>query len=748
MPVTGTIHRGSNPPVCGLPLGGIDTGCLDLEATGLLGYSSIFNALVPRRGPMNLPFLGIHVDFQTWILATAPVSKRSGLAGVTWIPPYIVDAKPNVKEYRWTRMASEIHYWGHYPVADIEFVTEAPVSVGLRAWSPFLPGDIAASNTPGAVFEVHLRNRTNQAQKGTLVFSFPGPSENEAGTTRFRRRAVTGDFRGLLVSCQEASYALGVIRPAKVRLGGDLGLDEDAWGRIAYELPPASRQAGGSVAVDFSISPRQTQVVRFVLAWYSPRWRGGGTIAAGGNIYAHMYASRYKDAIEVAQLLAREGAPLLSRILAWQSVIYRDANLPAWLRDSLINILHLIPECSVWAQAQHPIGEWCRPQDGLFGMNECPRGCPQIECIPCSFYGNLPLVYFFPELALSTLRGYKAYQHPNGAAPWNFGGVTTGQKPFEMALPSPGYEKKSQTVLDGSCYVEMVDKMWLRTNDKSILNEFYDSIKRNTIFTMNLRPGSGAAGIVSMPANNDGSDWFESCDLFGIVPHIGGVHLAHLRMARRMAEAMGDSKFVQQCDEWLQQGSAVMEGHAWSGSHYLLFHELETNKKSDIILGYQLDGEWIARFHGCEGVFRPDRVNVTLETIRRQNISRSRFGAAVFSKFQTGADKEKWDPGYWGFNGVHPPGTFMLAMTFMYCGQREFGLDLARRTVQEIIRRGWYWDWPVIIDGALGPRGGFDYYQNLMLWALLAAMAGGDLRTPCGPGQLVDRIFQAARGNG
>ncbi len=53
-------------------------------------------------------------------------------------------------------------------------------------------------------------------------------------------------------------------------------------------------------------------------------------------------------------------------------------------------------------------------EDGLFGMIECPRECPQIECIPCSFYGNLPLVYFFPELALSTMRGYKAYQYPDG----------------------------------------------------------------------------------------------------------------------------------------------------------------------------------------------------------------------------------------------------------------------------------------------------------------------------------------------
>ena len=57
-PVCGLIHRGTNAPVCGMPLGGIDTGCLDLEATGVWGYCSIFNSLNPRRGAINEPFLG------------------------------------------------------------------------------------------------------------------------------------------------------------------------------------------------------------------------------------------------------------------------------------------------------------------------------------------------------------------------------------------------------------------------------------------------------------------------------------------------------------------------------------------------------------------------------------------------------------------------------------------------------------------------------------------------------------------
>ena len=134
----------------------------------------------------------------------------------------------------------------------------------------------------------------------------------------------------------------------------------------------------------------------------------------------------------------------------------------------MVNILHLMTKTGYWAQAKPPLKNWVKAEEGLFGMSECPRECPQIECIPCSFYGNVPLVYFFPELARSTLRGYKGYQFPDGAPPWVFGGCTAGAAegynatdPCDMATPSPGY----QNTLNGPCYVDMFDRYWQTTGD-------------------------------------------------------------------------------------------------------------------------------------------------------------------------------------------------------------------------------------------------------------------------------------------
>ena len=94
---------------------------------------------------------------------------------------------------------------------------------------------------------------------------------------------------------------------------------------------------------------------------------------------------------------------LLRRIIAWQEVLYSAPELPGWLADSLINILYMIPEDSMWAQATPVVGMWCRPEDGHFAMNESPRSCPGVDTLPNSACGNLPLTYFFPDSDLSAL---------------------------------------------------------------------------------------------------------------------------------------------------------------------------------------------------------------------------------------------------------------------------------------------------------------------------------------------------------
>ena len=91
----------------------------------------------------------------------------------------------------------------------------------------------------------------------------------------------------------------------------------------------------------------------------------------------------------------------------------------------------------------------------------------------------------------------------------------------------------------------------------------------------------------------------------------------------------------------------------------------------------------------------------------------------------------------------------MLAMTYIYQGEREFGLELGRRCWHNLVcRQGCTWDMIVILRGDedTGERyGGNDYHVNMIVWAFLSALEGGDVKAPCKPGGLVDRIVGAGK---
>ncbi|MDE3180927.1 MAG: hypothetical protein KGM47_14875 [Acidobacteriota bacterium] len=754
-PACGIVYRKADDVPNGMPLGGVATGTLDLDTDGTFGYFNLFNSGVPTRGPLKYGFLGISVKDGTWILSTRAVTGINS--------------------------AKDIHYWGHYPVADMEYELDAPVSVGARAWSPFIPGDAQLSNTPGAIFEVHLRNISNEAQKGALAFSFPGPTQAEAqisrtsprtpfplfgasdpvaqGSIPARRREVKGDqFSGLSVSADTGNgYVIGVMGADTARYGGGIwvhGYDYSTgqnWLAIRDRLPSAAAgDFSSSMAVDFELQPDEEKVIRFVLAWSVPLWKGEKT-----NVFEHMYTLKYKNASAVVQDLATNHEGLLKRVLAWQQAVYTEKSLPAWLRESLVNILHLMSKTGYWAQAKPPLMAWVKKDEGLFGMSECPRECPQIECIPCSFYGNVPVVYFFPELARSTLRGYKGYQFANGAPPWVFGGCTAGSAegypatdPSDMATPSPGY----QNTLNAPCYVDMFDRYWQTTGDDDLLKEFYPSLKRSVIYTINLRPGP--EGIISVPTGDrnptqphakpgGGLDWFEGNGWFGMTPHVAGVHLAMLRMAERMAQNVGDAAFANQCQQWIQTGSRQMESKLWAGKYYLSYYEPEENKQSDLVFGYQLDGEWMTSYHGLPGVFQKDRVPVTLDTIKDTCVALNRFGASNFAQPD---GKPVAHVGY-GTYGYFPPEVYMLAATFIYNGQKDVGMRILKSCLEGIsVKYGYTWTQPNVVDGNTGKRVyGADYYQNMILWIIPAALQGHDLKQAVAPGTLVAKVLKAAQ---
>jgi len=91
----------------------------------------------------------------------------------------------------------------------------------------------------------------------------------------------------------------------------------------------------------------------------------------------------------------------------------------------------------------------------------------------------------------------------------------------------------------------------------------------------------------------------------------------------------------------------------------------------------------------------------------------------------------------------------MLAMNFMYEGQKDFGESLLKRSLDSMVLK-WGYTWDSINttqgDKDTGQRAfGADYYQDMMLWAVPAALKGQDLTGPMRSGGLVDRVLKAGK---
>ena len=252
-----------------------------------------------------------------------------------------------------------------------------------------------------------------------------------------------------------------------------------------------------------------------------------------------------------------------------------------------------------------------------------------------------------------------------------------------------------------------------------------------------------------MPNVEGNLEWFETQapGWNGVAAHIGILRLAQLGISQRLAEQMGDTGFAQQCAEWTRLACDTIEKRLWDPrGYYLNWNEPTSGKKSELVFAYQLDGEWTLRHHGLKSPLPTDRVSTVLDTIRKINFAVTKYGAANYAN----PDGSVANPGGYGTYSYFPPEALMLAMTYMYAGQCNFGLELARIVWHNIFcLQGYTWDLPNIMRGDVdtGERSfGNDYYQDMMLWSLPAAIEGKDFGALTKRGGLVDRMLKAAKG--
>lgn len=745
-PVWGVIYR-NQKTLPGMPLGGIGTGFIRLGVDGTLDYySTIFNAHMEREllAALNLnypseggaeyrrhhiptmkrPFLGLSIGEKTWLLSSTFGQDSS--------------------------MCRDIVYWGHYPIADLEFINDAPVQASLRAWTPFIPGCSVESNTPGCVFEVRLKNTSSQLQKGVLALSFIGPRDFETGggAMIFRGQPIEGKNQGIVVNTRYArdrlSYALAAIDADSVRTGGELSFQD--WPHIHAKLPDYDElKSGASVAVDFDLGPGEETIVRFVLAWFNPTWQAENCSREQRRDIRHVksvnrfwlktrmvnkYADRFSSAADVVNYLTENHASLLQRIVTWQQEVYTEDRLPGWLRDSLVNIFHILPQESFWirhADRDHWWGE-----DGHFCVNESLLSCPQMTCNLNDVHaGEWPVQMFFPGLAINKLSALRHYQKENGQIPATMGPGTEPE--------APRYNQ--QITIEDQIYARQIHSIWRITGDDSFLKDYYPSMLKAMRFAFTIDEDGDALPEVH---GNDQpyDDWPE---MAGAAIHVSGMWMGSLSIAQDMAKYMGDEVFTDECQDWIDRGLESIEAKLWNPEldAYLLFNDTAAGKKSDTILADQLFGQWLVTVHGLTAqVFHPDRIRTVLNTIWENNVKVAQYGIRAAIRPDHGTDYG----GLYSRNQIPSYTSLTPAMLAIWHWDREKGIELMRSTWAKMcLEKEMTWDMPCVMTPDGDCAFGMEYYHNTMLWTLPLALLNESMATTAKPGGFAYRVCQAGK---
>ncbi|HUT88788.1 MAG TPA: GH116 family glycosyl-hydrolase [Thermoguttaceae bacterium] len=581
------VYRDEHLGAVSLPLGGIGTGCIQINGQGERHVWQIFNnhkhALVPHS------FFAVRVKKGK----DEPVVRA---LQTTPVGPF-----PAMKS---------LSFRGEYPFGWYEFEDgELGVKVSMETFNPLVPLDARSSAMPCAVFNLSVENPTDQPVEVALLAT----QQNAAGylgDNPIDGRAYPGYGGNQIRVLRDPGAALLQMtsnKPADAPGSGDMvlmaaaepttaaasweSLDELAAGFAAggslsgpeHAGPsPAGETLDGALAVSFPLQPAERRMVPFVLAWHFPTGRhGNGAWGGEGN----MYSSFWPDALAVARDVQANLDELTRKTRLYHDTLYAS-NLPRWLLDRISSQVAILRSRTCF---------WTR--DGYFGGWEgcCPEtGCCAGNCNHVWHYAQAH-ARLFPSIAKQMRAQEFQFQSPDGAIPHR--------------------QPKSFPAFDGQCGAVLNSyREHLMSPDGKWLDENWPSTKR----AMDYVIATWDRDEDGVPA---GAQW-NTLDgaLGGSSSWLGTMYLAALAAAEKMAVLQSEPEPAQRYARIRESGSNRQDATLFGGEYYIQIPE-ETPHE-DYGTGCHIDqvlGQWWAHQLDLGSVYPRDHVRTALGSLFKHN---------------------------------------------------------------------------------------------------------------------------------
>ncbi|WP_343304422.1 GH116 family glycosyl-hydrolase [Chitinophaga niabensis] len=558
----------------GMPVGGIGCGTLYLGGDGRLWLWDIFNENQEGVDPRQIP----------WPDALHEGAKVRSRDGANYIAPTVASSKfildqgfsvevlvngvATVKQLR-AEDWKEVTFEATYPVATVTYADPSfPVAVEMKAYSPFIPLDADNSGLPATVFSFSVRNVSGAALEVKIL----GWLEN--GVRKF---TDSGDFRRNEIVRNSVSSGNGYLQqkewdtaitaihssytvPSADRDAGTMCfavLDaaavavndfRHASSTVAYSHETATRaQLTGALHVYRNIAPKASATTTFIIAWH---FKNAGTLeklvtdATSGNYYA----ATFKDALSVAEYIAKHFNYLSSKTLAWHRTWY-DSTLPWWFMERTFVNISCLATTTAHRFATGRFWAW-------EGVGACEGTCTHVWQYAQAMGRIFPSIEkdlrervdlgvgFVPETGMIWFRAENA-KHP----------AIDGQAGTVLRF----YREHTMSA------------------DSSFLKRNWASIKKAITFIFNQ--DKNGDGMEDTPLENTLDAVWD-----GEIAWIVGLCIAAVRAGEVMALEMNDAAFAALCAKYVALGRGNMESRLFNGKYFI--------HRPDAVLGRQKLGSY------------------------------------------------------------------------------------------------------------------------------------------------------------
>ena len=702
------IYNSKQKIKCGVPLGGIGAGKLEITPYGTIDYISYLNNWTnPIKNQKNNQIgkaqgiagfhFGLYVNTQAAVICKLLQTEK-------------------IKNYN---SIKGINYNGSFPFAHLSYNdTNLPVEISLCAYSFLIPGDVKNSSLPACIFEFEVKNKLrkeieiglifiarNLISKNTVGrFNVVEKEANLVGINFLHKKPLADDttagdvFIGVPKHIGEVSYfGQWNMQKDNFYFEPHIGLDALEYFEKHACLPntnpkqPSQSQSvelGGALAVKFKLKPAQHKKVPFIHSWYFPRHHLG-----------HFYERSFRKSKDVAVYVNRHKDDLEAKTSQLPAIL-DNMGIETWFKDALLNNLYTLFSSSWFTK------------NADFTMYEAPLICPLMGTLDVYFYASVAMGLLFPSLDKKALSLFKKSIRKSGYIPHDIG--------YErIDLASNGTTLPLWKDLNPK-FILLCYRAYLADKDTRFLKEMYPALKQALKFSFNLDKD-----VDGLPENEGYDTTFDTWGFKGASSYNAGIFLASLLAFRNIAEILNDNKAAQRCMTWFAKGRKSFEQKLWNGKFYITAKSKK--KKYDSCMVAQLAGQWYAHLLGLGYMFPQDRIKSAIKWIFKLNTSA--YGATN-SIFQNG----KKDFQSYHSQNIWPGVCYSFAALAIYEGFVKEGLNLTKKVWNTLsVKNKSPWNQPDVIIAKDGSFGFGDYYmRNSVIWAVLLALAKKDKKVARG----------------